>query len=73
MVWHYQVMRHKGKGSQPDTYYIHEYYIGVEGEPNETVWTHDPVTPSGESVADIRWALEHMIKDLDKYEPVDYK
>lgn len=69
MSWHYRVIRHKGApfsySETGDWYAIHEAYADAKGR----VWaiTQEPVHVSGESVKDVRWALEHMLKDLDRY------
>lgn len=67
MHWNHRVIKRTDKSTGEDYYAIHECYYGVEGEGGERVgWTKDPIAPQGESLADLRWCLEHMLKALDK-------
>jgi hypothetical protein len=72
MTWHYQAMRRKDDFGV-EYFAIHEYFVGIEGDENQVSWTQSPVVLLAESVEDLRWMLKQMLKDLEKYEPVDYK
>lgn len=60
--WHYQLMKQNFSGE--DYYGIHEYYPDLEGG---DAWTEEPVAVTGESIEDVKWALEQMLKDVDKH------
>ena len=66
--WHYQLMYHdSGEGY----YAIHEYFPFMDS--NETVWTSNPITVTGESVEDIKWCLKAMLDDIDKHGVKNYE
>ena len=60
--WNYRVIRTED-GDEP-WYAIHEVYY----DDNHAVdgYTLRPVTVSGNSIDDLRWTLEQMLKSLDK-------
>ena len=65
--WHHQLMKHE----EPDGtvwYGIHEYYDLPDGP----VWTERAFV-EGDTPEDIKWALEAMIKDIDKHGAKDYE
>lgn len=69
MSWHYRVIRHKGANfsysESGDWYAIHEAFADSKGR----VWgiTKEPIHVGGDSVEDVRWALQHMLKDIDRF------
>jgi len=63
-MWNYRVYRETGQFG--DYLTIHEAYY-LEGDPQiPTSFTAKPVTVGGESVEDLRWVLEQMLKALDQ-------
>lgn len=70
MPWDFRVMRMKYKHpiTKEDeyTYGMHEVYFDVTGEPGDLSYTKEAVNVSGDSVEDVRWMLEAMLKALDK-------
>lgn len=65
MAWNHRVVEHTYKN---ETFYqIHECYYGdrSKGKRPHSI-TVDGVAPTGESIEDLRWALEHMLSCLDK-------
>ena len=62
--WHYQLMRHEE--DPHDVWYgVHEMFPSLE----EGAWTEEPVRVLGESLDDIKWQLETILKDLPNYNP----
>jgi len=53
---------------------IHEYYPSEEtsSDSEEDCWTFNPVTMEAESVEELRWMLEAMLRDLSCFSTVDY-
>ena len=66
--WYYQLMRHE-EASQEVWYGVHEMFPSL----GEGAWTEEPVRVSGESLEDIKWQLETILKDLEKYGVLNYE
>lgn len=67
MTWHYQLVRH----TEPDDqvwYAVHKNYRS--GSDSYTV---EPVSIQSEDKEDIKWMLEHMLKDIEKHGVNDYE
>jgi len=65
MNWNYQLMKH----TEPDGkvwYAVHEGY-GSLG------YTVEPVIVTGEDKEDVKWLLETVLKDIEKYGVKDYE
>jgi len=61
--WHFQLMRH------PDgELAIHEMYPLDDGP----AWTQHPISVTGATVEDVKWALRAMLNDIDRHGVVDY-
>lgn len=61
--WNHRVVRREHVDTGEVTFAIHEaHYDEVKVE----AVTSEPIDVSGESVDDLRWVLEHMLKALDK-------
>ena|SRR2546421_10836271 len=67
--WNHRVVRrvyHHGKQDEV-VYSIHEAHYREEGKGSGPCdITMNPTDVSGESVDDLKWTLEHMLKALDK-------
>ena len=61
-TWNHRVM--KRKDGDEDWFTIHEVYykdnMDIEG------YTKETISVGGNSIEDLRWTLEQMIKSLDK-------
>lgn len=61
-TWNHRVM--KRKDGDEDWFTIHEVYykdnMDIEG------YTKEAISVGGNSIEDLRWTLEQMIKSLDK-------
>jgi hypothetical protein len=69
MPWAYRVMRQKFKVPMKDEYRdfygIHEvYYDDTPDDPCS--YTKDTIRADADSLEDLRWCLEEMLKALDK-------
>ena len=65
MSWHYQLMKH----TEPDDqvwYAVHEFY-------ERNGYTVEPVRVQGQDMDDIKWMLEHVLEDIEKYGVKDYE
>ena len=65
MTWHYQLMKH----TEPDGevwYAVHEFY-GINA------YTASPETIRGKDKEEIKWILETVLKDIEKYGVKDYE
>lgn len=60
--WHYQLMKHTSPSGE-SYYAVHEIY----NLNKTTSWTENPCEISGESVEDVLWTLNTMIKDIENY------
>lgn len=65
--WHYQLMYHDSDGH----YAMHEYFH--LGDSDDTAWTSDPITVTGDSLEDIKWSLKTMLNDIEKHGVKDYE
>ena len=68
MSWRYQLVRH----TEPDDqvwYAVHKNYYR-SGSDSYTV---EPVSIKSEDKEDIKWMLEHMLKDIEKHGVKDYE
>jgi len=61
-------MRHE-EDPQEVWYGVHEMFPSL----GEGAWTEEPVMVSGESLEDIKWQLETILKDLEKYGVLNYE
>jgi hypothetical protein len=66
-TWHFQLMKHEDKGEV--WYGVHESYPTL----GSLSYTVDPVTVEGESADDIRWYLNAILSDIDKYGVINYE
>ena len=67
--WNHRVVRrvYHHSGHEEVTYAIHEAHYREEGKGSgKCDITMNPTDVSGESVDDLKWTLEHMLKALDK-------
>ena len=65
MTWHYQLMKH----TYPDDevwYAVHEFY-------ERDGYTANPETIRGGDIDDIKWMLQHVLEDIEKYGVKDYE
>ncbi len=67
MSWNYRVCKRTFKNTQSfeEQYEIHEvYYDDENGKMNG--WTNDAISPSGESLKELKEELLRMLEALDK-------
>jgi hypothetical protein len=70
MGWHYQVVRKVCDGEE--RFEMHEAYPDLPRDAGEPLpITESAISPSGETIDDLRWTLKAMLEDLDRYEPVN--
>ena len=73
MYWSYRVVRRttddKGKPVKEPYHAMHEVYFAedpVSGEPVPHLWNPRPEELTGETVEDLIWTLNSMLKDIKK-------
>lgn len=64
-IWNHRVVKRivKECGEDTERFGIHEAFYDIE---SETLWTDEPVSVEGESIAELRETLERMLAALDK-------
>jgi hypothetical protein len=75
--WHFQVVHSVLPQDGEDVYEIHEAYPGAMDEVGGLVpITTNAVSPYGETIESLKWMLNQMLVDIDRYgivEAADYE
>ena len=73
MTWRYGVIKKTEKIGKKvyHSYDVHEIHLSADG--SVIGWTEEPITVSGETLADIRWMIMAMRKDCFRFPVYEVK